>query len=191
MISTIEENGMSEQKPYEQLVEEFVFDYPICEYYFLEPGELIFSDKVRYICEHDCPHYGKSWACPPAISPIENCIRECAAYQHVFLVTSVAEVPDCMNFSACLEARRDHETMTLSLRRHFEERFGKVLALSTGCMLCDTCCYPDAPCRHPEDRLSTIESHGILIMETASRLGVAFDCGNNMVTYFSLIFFNY
>jgi len=57
-------------------------------------------------------------------------------------------------------------------------------------MICGECSYPDAPCRHPEERISTIESHGILIMETASRLGVTFDCGNNAVTYFSLIFFN-
>ncbi|NLA86022.1 MAG: hypothetical protein GX847_01815 [Clostridiales bacterium] len=62
--------------------------------------------------------------------------------------------------------------------------------MSTGCMLCDECAYPSEPCRHPDERLSTIESHGILIMQTASDLGVTLDCGNNIVTYISLIFFN-
>ncbi len=95
-----------------------------------------------------------------------------------------------MNFDACLEARRDHEQMTFDIRKRFEEHFGKVLALSTGCMLCGECACPDEPCRYPEERLSTVESHGILIMETASRLGVTLDCGNNIVTYLSLIFFN-
>jgi predicted metal-binding protein len=127
---------------------------------------------------------------PPSIKSIESCIKECNSFNHVFLFTSVAEVPDCMDFTVCLEAKRDHERMTLEIRRRFGERFGEVLALSTGCMICDECSYPDAPCRHPDERLSTIESHGILIMETASRLGVTFDCGNNTVTYFSLIFFN-
>lgn len=173
-----------------EIIENFIYDYPVCEFYYLSPDDLIFSDKVRYICEHDCTHYNKSWACPPSIEPISRCIGDCGAFKDVFLFTSVAEVPDCMNFSACLEARRGHERMTLELRKRFEEQFGKVLALSTGCMLCDACSYPNAPCRHPEARLSTIESHGILIIETASRLGVTLDCGNNIVTYISLIFFN-
>lgn len=181
---------MSGEVAYKEIIEEFIYDYPVCEFYYLTLDDLIFSDRVRYICEHDCPHYNKSWACPPAIKPIGSCIEACGAFEHVFLFTSVAEVPDCMNFSACLEAKRDHERMTLELREKFTAHFGKVLALSTGCMLCEECVYPDAPCRHPEERLSTIESHGIMIMETASRLGVAFDCGNNIVTYFSLIFFN-
>ncbi len=181
---------MNIQKDYKEIIDGFIYDYPICEFYYLGLDDLIFSDKVRYICENECPHHGKSWACPPAIDSIEHCIKECHAYEHVFLFTSVAEVPDCMDFAACLAAKRDHEQITLELRNRFEEGFGKVLALSTGCMLCEECSYPDSPCRHPEDRISTIESHGILIMETASRLGVTFDCGNNAVTYFSLIFFN-
>ena len=181
---------MSDEKDFKEIIEGFVYDFPVCEFSYLKPDDLIFTERVRYICEHDCPHYNKSWACPPAIDEIDRCIGACKSFTHVFLVTSVAEVPDCMNFAACLEAKRDHEQMTLSLRKRFEENFGKVLALSTGCMLCNQCAYPDAPCRHPEDRLSTIESHGILIMETASRAGITCDCGNNAVTYFSLIFFN-
>ncbi len=177
-------------RDYKELVEAFIYDYPVCEFYYLTPDDLIFSDKVRYICEHECAHYGKSWACPPGIQPIERCIGECRSFEHVFLFTSVAEVADCMNFDACLAARRDHEQMTDEIRQRFEEHFGKVLALSTGCMLCDKCTYPNEPCRHPRERLSTIESHGILIMETASRLGVTLDCGNDIVTYISLIFFN-
>ena len=181
---------MSNEKDYKAIIEGFIYDYPVCEFYYIGLDDLIFSDKVRYICEHECPHHNKSWACPPAIKSIDSCIKDCETFKHVFLLTSVAEVPDCMNFSACLEAKRDHERMTVELRQRFEEHFGKVLALSTGCMICDECTYPDAPCRHPKEKLSTIESHGILIMETASRLGVTFDCGNNIVTYFSLIFFN-
>jgi predicted metal-binding protein len=175
---------------YKETIESFIYDYPFCEFYYLEQGDLIFSDKVRVICETECPHYGKSWACPPGIPPIGHCIEECRAYSRIFLFTSVAEVPDVMNFGACLDARRDHEQMTRDIRKRFEEHFGKVLALSTGCTLCNDCAYPEEPCRHPEARLSTIESHGILIMETASRLGVTLDCGNSIVTYISLIFFN-
>jgi predicted metal-binding protein len=174
----------------QERIEEFIYDYPVCEFALLTPCELNFSDKVRYICEHECTNYGKSWACPPGIEQIEICIEKCRAFDYVFLFTSVAEVPDCMDFGACLQARRGHEQMTRDIKKRFEERFGGTLALSTGCTICDNCAYPDHPCRNPIERLSTIESHGILIMETAGSLGISLDCGNNMVTYFSLIFFS-
>ena len=46
---------MNSNKDYKQIVEEFIYDFPICEFYFLTPDELIFSDKVRIICEQQCP----------------------------------------------------------------------------------------------------------------------------------------
>ena len=175
---------------YKEIIEKFICDYPICEYYYITFKDLVFSDKVRYICENACDRYNKSWACPPAINSIDECMKECEAFSHVFLFTSVAEVPDRMDFPACLEARRDHERITYDLRKRFESHFGKVLALSSGCMICDECSYPETPCRYPEEQLSSIESHGILIIETANRLGITQDWGNNIVVYFSLIFFN-
>ena len=183
-------NILSTSQETKDKVESFIYNYPICEYYFLELDDLIFSDKVRYICEQECRRYNHSWACPPAIPPISQCIEECHKYNSVFLFTSVAEVFDCLNFEECLEAKRAHEQMSYEIREEFKERFGDVLALTTGCKICDECTYPNEPCRHPDKRLSTIESHGILIMQIANELGICYDCGNNMVTYFSLIFFN-
>ena len=175
---------------YQEIIEEFIYDYPILEFYYLKREDLLFSDKVRFICEKECEHYGHSWACPPAIGSIEHCIKECEKYQHVFLFSTVAQVPDNLDFAACLKARKAHEDLTLSLRETFREKFGDVLALSTGCMACETCAYPDAPCRHPDLRISTIESHGILLMQMAESMDICYDCGNDMVTYFSMILFN-
>lgn len=188
--STIGANDLSREEEYQKIIEKFIGDSPICEFCHIALQDLVFSDKVRYVCENACARYNKSWACPPAIDSIDHCMKECEAFRHVFLFTSVAEVPDRLDFSACLEAKRDHERLTLELRQRFEEQFGKVLALSTGCMICEECSYPDAPCLYPEERLSAIESHGILIIETAGRLGITLDWGNNIVTYLSLIFFN-
>ncbi|PKM71538.1 MAG: hypothetical protein CVU91_13335 [Firmicutes bacterium HGW-Firmicutes-16] len=59
-----------------------MYDYHICEFYYLGLDDLIFSDKVRYICEDECPHHGKSWACPPAIDSIKRRTKECQAFEH-------------------------------------------------------------------------------------------------------------
>ena len=47
------------------LIEEKLGEFPLYYYDFIDPNELEFSDRIRYICQHDCPMYGKSWACPP------------------------------------------------------------------------------------------------------------------------------
>lgn len=175
---------------YQEMIEEFIYDYPILEFYYFNREDLIFSEKVRFICENECEHYGHSWACPPAIGTIESCIQRCEKYNRAFLFSTVAQVPDNLNFQACLDARKSHEELTLTLRDKFREKFGDVLALSTGCMQCAVCACPDSPCRHPEKRIPTIESHGIMLMQTVETQGICYDCGNDIVTYFSLIFFS-
>ena len=54
-------------------IEAFLADYPICQYGFLKSEDILFSDKVRYICEKECPRYGKSWSCPPAVGEVADC----------------------------------------------------------------------------------------------------------------------
>ena len=163
---------MSEKRDYRDAIEAFIYDYPVCEFFYLTPDDLVFSDKVRYICENECTRYGKCWACPPAVEPIEKCIEKCRGYKHVFLFSTVGEVSDSLNMSACVAAKRNHEEVTLALRGRFREAFGdNVLALSTGCALCEQCAYPTEPCRHPDRRLSTVESHGILLLGTVQKAG--------------------
>ena len=117
---------------YKETIESFIYDYPILEFHYLDRKDLIFSEKVRFICEHECEHYGHSWACPPAIGSIQSCIRECEKYSRAFLFSTIAQVEDSLNFEACLKARRQHEDLTLKLRERFRQEFGDVLALSTG-----------------------------------------------------------
>ena len=52
-------------------IEEEITQFPICEYAFIRPEEIPFSERVRYICETECPRYGTSWACPPAVGTLE------------------------------------------------------------------------------------------------------------------------
>ena len=175
---------------YKETIESFIYDYPILEFHYLDRKDLIFSEKVRFICEHECEHYGHSWACPPAIGSIQSCIRECEKYSRAFLFSTIAQVEDSLNFEACLKARRQHEDLTLKLRERFRQEFGDVLALSTGCMQCETSAYPDSPCRHPDKRVATVESHGIMLMQTVEAMNICFNYGNDTVTYFTLLFFN-
>ena len=55
-------------------------DLPLYEYFEFTSDELTFSDRIRWICEHDCPMYGKSWACPPGVGTVGQCRSRCLGY---------------------------------------------------------------------------------------------------------------
>ena len=53
-----------------EILEEKLAELPLYCYQFIDPQELEFSQRVRWICEHECPMYGKSWACPPGVGSV-------------------------------------------------------------------------------------------------------------------------
>ena len=53
-----------------ELLEQELTQLPLYTYAFVDPRNLEFSDRVRWICEHECPMYGKSWACPPGVGSV-------------------------------------------------------------------------------------------------------------------------
>ena len=164
--------------------------FPICEYAFLRPEELPFSEKVRYICRTECPRYGKSWACPPAVGSVEECRKRCLVFEGGFLFTTVSEGADLENMEALLALRAGHEAITRQALAVFREHFAHVQAFSTeSCAICESCTYPDAPCRHPERMLPSVEGQGILVTELAEKQGLSFQNGSDVVTWFSLILY--
>ena len=57
--------------------------------------------------------------------------------------------------------------------------------------ICERCAYLDGlPCRLPGKMHPCVESHGINILPTLETLGVPFQYGENVVSWFSLLFYN-
>ena len=57
-------------------LEERLAELPLYSYGFFDPRELEFTDRVRWVCEHECPMYGTTWACPPAVGAVEECRKK-------------------------------------------------------------------------------------------------------------------
>ena len=55
-----------------ELLEAKLSELPLYIYAFIDPKGLEFSNRIRWICEHECPMYGKSWACPPGVAAWQN-----------------------------------------------------------------------------------------------------------------------
>lgn len=165
---------------------------PLYTYHFLSPEELEFSQRIRWICENECPMYGKTWACPPGVGSVEECQQKCMRYVNCLMIATITEVNDIANIEETLSTRGPHEALTNQVRDLMQEQGVQPYTLSTeACALCERCAYLDGlPCRLPEKMHPCVESHGINILPLLETLGLEFQYGENVVTWFSLLFYN-
>ena len=175
-----------------ELLEQQLSQLPLYLYAYIDPNELEFAQRIRWICEHDCPMYGRSWACPPGVGEVTSCESKCKSYVNCLVISTITEVHDIADINASLATRGDHEDITNTVRDFFREQGVEPYILSTeACAACDRCAIlDDQPCRRPDRMHPCLESHGINILPTLEKLGVPFQYGENVVTWFSLLFFN-
>lgn len=170
-------------------LEQQLSQLPLFQYEFLKSEELVFTERVRHVCEAECPMYGKTWACPPAVGTVAACRERCLAYPELLMISTVTEVQDSANIEETLATRGEHEAVTHQVAEMVKAQGCDVMALSTeACAICEHCAYPNAPCRHPDRMFPCVESHGILVTDIAEKHGMDFFNGN-IVTWFSLIFY--
>ena len=172
-------------------LEEELSQLPLYYYGFVDPKSLEFTERVRYICSAECPMYNKTWACPPAVGEVAVCAAKCQSYQNCLLIGTITEVADIADIDAALATRGDHETITNQVREFFRAQGVEPYILSTeACAICDRCAWLDGqPCRFPERMHPCVESHGINLIPTLEENGLEFQYGENIVTWYSLLFY--
>ena len=173
-------------------LEQQLSQLPLYTYFYIDPNALEFSQRIRYICQHECPMYGKTWACPPAVGEVEDCKAKCLSYQNCLVIGTIVEVADSADIPGTLETRADHEKVTNQVRDLMREQGVQPYILSTeACAVCERCTYLDGlPCRMPGKMHPCVESHGINVIPTLEQNGLDFIYGTNIVTWYSLLFFN-
>ena len=173
-------------------LEQQLSELPLYAYFYIEPKELEFSERIRYICKAECPMYGKTWACPPAVGEVSQCEAKCMQYNACLVVGTVTETEDISNMEETLATRAEHERITNGIRSLFREQGVEPYILSTeACAACERCAYLDGlPCRLPGRMHPCVESHGINMIPMLENNGLPFQFGDNVVTWYSLMFFN-
>ena len=172
-------------------LEQQLGELPLLGYFFIDPKQLEFSDRVRWICETECPRYGKTWACPPGVGCVAECKGKCLSYENCLMIATVTEVNDISDMEETLATRPGHEEITGQVGQMMEALGAKPYILSTeACTVCERCAYLDGqPCRKPERMHPCVESHGINLIPTLEEKGIEFQFGGNVVTWVSLLFY--
>ena len=167
-------------------------ELPLYIYSFIDPKGIEFSPRIRWICEHECPMYGKTWACPPGVGSVENCTAKCMDYQNCLIVGTITDEAHPSDMEAALATRAAHEEVTNTIRQLFRDQGIEPYILSTeACAACDRCAILDGlPCRKPDRMHPCLESHGINLIPTLEELGLEFQYGGDVITWYSLLFFN-
>ena len=173
------------------LLEAQLSELPLYIYDFIDPKELEFSDRIRWICQNECAMYGKSWACPPGVGSVESCKAKCLSYKNCLLVSSIVEVADIADMEETLATRPGHEALTEQVAQLLRDQGENPYILSTeACSICQRCAILDGqPCRFPEKMHPCVESHGINVVPVLEKLGLDFQFGCNVVTWISLLLF--
>ncbi len=174
-----------------ETIEAALWELPLYCYHFFDPNELEFNQRIRWICQNECPMYGQSWACPPGVGEVAQCERRCRSYEHCLMIATITEVEDISNIQQTLDTRPAHEQITNQVGQVFHDVGIEPYILSTeACAVCRRCAYLDGePCRFPEKMHPCVESHGINVVPIMEQAGLEFQFGSNTVTWISLLFF--
>ena len=172
-------------------LEEQLSQLPLYVYHSFDPNELEFSQRIRYICQAECPMYGKTWACPPGVGSVECCKAKCLSYENCLMISTIVEVDDISNIEETLATRPQHEAITDQVGELLRQQGVEPYILSTeACAICDRCAILDGqPCRFPDKMHPCVESQGINVVPVMEICGMEFQFGCNVVTWISLLLY--
>jgi len=150
---------------------------------------LSFLPEVREMCASNrCQKYNKCWTCPPACGTLEEFETKAKEYPHGVIVQTVGEVEDSFDFEGFQRIEKQHKQNLEKLTDYMREQNSDFWALGAGgCTICETCTYPDAPCRFPERALTSMEASGLWISDICKKNGIPYNYGPNHMAYTSCI----
>ena len=146
---------------------------------------LVFSPALLESCKTNvCGYYNKSWVCPPACESVEEQKKKIFSHKNLLVFTTMHALEDSFDYDGMSKGRELHSLLTLELK--------KILNTSVygagNCPICKTCAFP-SPCIHPEKRIGSVEAVGIDVTSLSKAAGIAYNNGQNTVTFFSIAVF--
>lgn len=154
-------------------------------------ASLQYDPEIRRICEgNTCRNYGTSWACPPAVGTLEECKQRVAQYNNMLLFTGRFKIANSFDFRGMVDSMFRFKKLVDQLDWEIKDILNPYQLLSNeGCGRCQSCTWPDAPCRFPDRLYHSIEGYGFQIHQLAKQAQIRYNNGQNTVTYFGALLF--
>lgn len=151
----------------------------------LDASTLVLRPEVRDMCAADkCKAYDRNWMCPPACGSLEENVKRMKGYAHGLIVQTTGEMEDDFDYEVMKETGDEQKRRFYEYTKILKEAYPKLLALTSGsCELCPTCSYPDAPCRHPNDAMPSMEAFGLVVSDVCKSNDLPYYYGPRTITY--------
>lgn len=152
---------------------------------YLDCATIELLEEVRKMCgANTCGQYERNWSCPPGCGSLVALREQVSGFRHGILVQTVGELEDSLDFEGMQEAEQRHKQAFLKLTESLRQTYPGLLPLGTGCCtLCQSCTYPEQPCRFPKKRISSMEAYGILVSDLCAKNQMSYYYGPNKVAY--------
>jgi predicted metal-binding protein len=102
------------------------------------------------------------------------------------LVQTVGELEDSYDWEGIMNAGARHKANFGRLREALEKEHPSVFAMGAGaCMLCESCTYPDAPCRFPDKMSASMEACGLFVSKVCTDNNLKYNYGRDKIAFTS------
>jgi predicted metal-binding protein len=152
-----------------------------------DPAALNARQEVRDMCAADkCQAFGKSWSCPPACGSLEEHQALFKRYRSGYVFQTIAHMEDAFDYEAIERASAEHGRRFNDLVDRVSAASEDILLLGAGsCTLCETCTYPDEPCRFPHKVFPSMEASGLLVSDVCELAAIPYNHGPNTIAFCS------
>lgn len=149
------------------------------------------AEVFRAICKtNKCGNYDRSWTCPPAVGPIDECLEQLYSFDNAVIFMRKFVDVNVKDEASLKKMMKEHQDSCRTIKHMFANEGFDELTLSDGeCKFCEKCTYPDKPCRYPNERIPSVSGYGIDMEKYITSNGIEFKFSDNEVTLYGLLLF--
>ena len=164
----------------------------IKNYGIIKTEQIPFQPELREFCEANrCRQYSVTWACPPAIGTLQECMDSCTQYSVAAVFSFSYKLEDCFDYEGMMDGCQAFKDLCDRVRDGFSPEFNDYLFLTNeGCTRCEKCTYPDEQCRFPDKLMHSLEGYAVPVNKLASQAGISYTGVSDYVTYYAMVLYN-
>ena len=173
----------------EQALLERALDTGFANAALIDTGDITFVPTFRPLCQENlCGKYGVNYACPPDCGTVEEMRAQVLHWPRALVMQTMWDIDDPLDEQQTKPAKGEHNRLTRQLI-DWAGAPGLMIGAS-GCSLCSPCSITEGkPCRFPELQYSCMSAYCIFVKELAERCAMDYDCGPDVVAFFSMYCF--
>jgi predicted metal-binding protein len=151
----------------------------------LDTATIQVRTEVREMCaDNKCKAYGSRWSCPPGCGTLEECEGRIKKYQRGLLLQTTGALEDSLDFEGMEQAAKDHGKNMNTFAEKIRALYPSCMMIGAGaCGKCETCTYPDEPCRFPKEMTASMEALGMVVSDVCRNNNLPYYYGPNTLTY--------